>query len=132
MSIWNKIKRIDSTDENVAKFVFEKDNAVAEAVLYKYPTYEERTVICCSTQSGNLTSEQIVNLPVHVLAELKIDSDKIKDFKIMYVGNAKLNHENYRNAILALSVIYPKATVIRTMMHDYFYRKIHPHLETTE
>lgn len=45
-------KRIDSTDANVSKYVFDFGNAVAEAVLYKYPTYEERTVICCSTQSG--------------------------------------------------------------------------------
>lgn len=34
------------------KYVFEKENAVAEAVLYAYPNYEKRTVICCSTQSG--------------------------------------------------------------------------------
>ena len=46
------VKRIDSSDANVSKYVFDFDNAVAEAVLYKYPTYEERTVICCSTQSG--------------------------------------------------------------------------------
>lgn len=50
--MFNEIKIIDSSDTNVKKFVFEKENAVAEAVLYKYPTYEDRTVICCSTQSG--------------------------------------------------------------------------------
>ena len=47
-----QVKRIDSSDENVSKYVFDFGNAVAEAVLYKYPTYEDRTVICCSTQSG--------------------------------------------------------------------------------
>ena len=47
-----QVKRIDSSDENVSKYVFDFGNAVAEAVLYKYPTFEERTVICCSTQSG--------------------------------------------------------------------------------
>jgi 23S rRNA (adenine2503-C2)-methyltransferase len=50
--MFKNVKEIKSSDENVMKFVFEKDNAVAEAVLYKYPTYEDRTVICCSTQSG--------------------------------------------------------------------------------
>jgi len=50
--MWNDIKPIESSDTNVMKFVFTKDNAVAEAVLYKYPTYENRTVICCSTMSG--------------------------------------------------------------------------------
>lgn len=47
-----KTKRIDSSDKNVSKYVFYLGNTVAEAVLYKYNTYEERTVICCSTQSG--------------------------------------------------------------------------------
>lgn len=37
------VRRIDSSDENVSKYDF--DNAVAEAVLYKYPTYEERTAL---------------------------------------------------------------------------------------
>ena len=50
--MFKEVKTIQSSDENVMKFVFEKENAVAEAVLYKYPTYEDRTVICCSTQSG--------------------------------------------------------------------------------
>ena len=49
-----QVKRIDSSDENVSKYVFDFGNAVAEAVLYKYPTYGDRTVICCSTQSGYL------------------------------------------------------------------------------
>jgi 23S rRNA (adenine2503-C2)-methyltransferase len=52
MNIWNDIKRIDDEAEKVAKFVFTAETAVAEAVLYRYPTYRERTVICCSTQSG--------------------------------------------------------------------------------
>ena len=50
--MWNDITRIDDKAENVAKFVFTKDTAVAEAVLYRYPTYAKRTVICISTQSG--------------------------------------------------------------------------------
>ena len=47
-----QVKVIPSADANVNKFVFDFGDAVAEAVSYKYPTYEERTVICCSTQSG--------------------------------------------------------------------------------
>jgi len=50
--MWNDIKRVDDAAENVCKFVFTKGDAVAEAVLYRYPTYRERTVICISTQSG--------------------------------------------------------------------------------
>jgi 23S rRNA (adenine2503-C2)-methyltransferase len=51
--MFQDIKQIQSSDQNVAKFVFKNQTAVAEAVLYKYPTYEQRTVICCSTQSGS-------------------------------------------------------------------------------
>ena len=50
--MWNKIKRFDSSDTNVFKYVFTSDNAVAESVLYRYGSFEERTVICCSTMSG--------------------------------------------------------------------------------
>lgn len=49
---WNDIKRVDDHAERVTKFVFSNESAVAEAVLYRYPTYGERTVICISTQSG--------------------------------------------------------------------------------
>ena len=50
--MWDNIKRIDDEAENVCKFVYSNKNAVVESVLYKYPTYADRTVICCSTQSG--------------------------------------------------------------------------------
>ena len=50
--MWDDVQIIQSAHDNVAKYVFRKGNAVAESVLYKYPTYAERTVICCSTQSG--------------------------------------------------------------------------------
>jgi len=46
-SLWNNIRVVTSSDKNVLKYVFEKGDAVAESVLYKYPTYEERTVVCC-------------------------------------------------------------------------------------
>jgi len=32
---WKTTRCIPSSDENVFKYVFEKDNAVAESVLYK-------------------------------------------------------------------------------------------------
>jgi 23S rRNA (adenine2503-C2)-methyltransferase len=89
--MWDNIKRVDDAAENVAKFVFTKKDAVVESVLYKYPTYEERTVICCSTQSGcpvgcrfcgagdyfvrNLTAEEIVDQVRHsILASCEADT----------------------------------------------------------
>lgn len=91
---WPNIKRINSSDDNVAKFVFENGSSVAEAVLYKYPTYEDRTVICCSTQSGcpvgcrfcgagdkfvrSLTCDEIVAQPKYLLDQTGVDAEKIK------------------------------------------------------
>lgn len=42
---WNDVKRVDGGQGNVWKYVFEKGDAVAEAVLYRYPTFNDRTVI---------------------------------------------------------------------------------------
>ena len=41
-----------SSEGNVWKYVFTKQDMVAEAVLYKYNDFYERTVICCSVMSG--------------------------------------------------------------------------------
>lgn len=128
--MWNNIRDIQSTDANVMKFVFEKDNAVAEAVLYKYPTYEDRTVICCSTQSGcpvgcrfcgagdyfvrNLTAEEIVSQPNHLLAFKGIDASKIDKFQIMVMsmGEPLLNFKELRKAFEVLYCKYPKARLL--------------------
>ena len=73
---WNSFEKKLSSDENVCKYIFQKEDAIAEAVLYKYGSYEDRTVLCVSVQSGcpvgcsfcgtgstfvrNLTSQEIV------------------------------------------------------------------------
>ena len=101
-NLWGDIKTINSSDENVKKYVFTKNNAVAESVLYKYPTYSERTVICCSTQSGcpvgcrfcgagdnfvrSLTSEEISSQPIHLLNETGIDPKNIQRLQIMFMS----------------------------------------------
>lgn len=35
MANWKQIRKVTSSDENVLKYVFDTDSAVAEAVLYK-------------------------------------------------------------------------------------------------
>ena len=40
--IWEHVERLESAEGNVTKFVFTKPGAVAEAVLYRYPTYSAR------------------------------------------------------------------------------------------
>lgn len=125
-----KVKRIDSSDSNVSKYVYDFGNAVAEAVLYKYPTYEERTVICCSTQSGcpvgcrfcgsgdsfvrNLTSEEIVAQVQHLFTDRNIDPSQVKRLQIMFMsmGEPLLNLKNLIPALRTLYELYPNAALL--------------------
>lgn len=128
--MWNDIKEIKSSDENVSKFVFTKDNGVAEAVLYKYPTYEERTVICCSTQSGcpigcrfcgagdhfirSFKADEIVDQSVQMLESKGIDASKIEKFQIMFMsmGEPLLNLKELIPAMRKLHELYPQAALL--------------------
>ncbi len=125
-----KTTRVDSSDENVSKYVFDFGNAVAESVLYKYPTYEERTVICCSTQSGcpvgcrfcgagdafvrSLTGDEIVAQVDHLHADRNIDPAKVERCQIMFMsmGEPLLNLAGLSDAIEKLSAKYPKAALL--------------------
>lgn len=125
-----QVKRIDSSDENVSKYVFDFSNAVAEAVLYKYPTYEERTVICCSTQSGcpvgcrfcgagdafvrSLTGTEIVAQVQHLFDDRGIDPETVQRMQIMFMsmGEPLLNFKGLASAIRALYALYPKAALL--------------------
>jgi 23S rRNA (adenine2503-C2)-methyltransferase len=124
------VKRIDSTDSNVCKYVFDFGNAVAEAVLYKYPTYGERTVICCSTQSGcpigcrfcgsgdnfvrNLTDTEIVSQIMYVLQDKQIVAEYVNKLQIMFMsmGEPMLNFGNLDRAIRVLHDNYPRAQLL--------------------
>ncbi len=128
--MWNNIKKIDSSDTNVSKFVFTKNSAVAEAVLYKYPTYEERTVICCSTQSGcpvgcrfcgagdyfirSLTADEIISQPKYLLEQTNVDVSKIQRLQIMFMsmGEPMLNYNELNIALHELYKLYPNARLL--------------------
>lgn len=127
--MWNSIKQIQSSDKNVSKFVFEKDDSVVESVLYKYPTYEERTVICCSVQSGcpigcrfcgtgdyfvrNLTADEIVSQVQHCLDATGVEPNLIQRLQVMTMsmGEPMLNKE-LAKAIRILHEKYPKAALL--------------------
>ena len=135
--MWNNVRVIQSSNENVAKYVFEKADAVVESVLYKYPTYQDRTVICCSTQSGcpvgcrfcgtgdyfvrSLTENEIISQPIRLLQDTKVNPLTIKSLQIMFMsmGEPLLNlkalipslhklYALYRNARLLISTIGPR------------------------
>lgn len=130
---WHDIRVIDSADQNVKKFVFSVEGdrpAVAESVLYKYPTYEDRTVICCSTQSGcpvgcrfcgagdnfvrSLTTEEIVSQPVHLLESQAIDAERVERMQIMFMsmGEPLLNQRHLLPALRELYERYPDASLL--------------------
>jgi len=124
------IKRIDSTESDVCKFVFTTSEYVAESVLYKYPDYKTRTVICCSTMSGcpmgcrfcgagdyfikNLTGEQIVEQVDHSLQETKVDPSTIERLQIMFMsmGEPLLNKKGLVDALNILYRKYPNAALL--------------------
>jgi 23S rRNA (adenine2503-C2)-methyltransferase len=131
--VWENVKCIPSSDENVRKYVFTNEienGAVAEAVLYKYPTYEDRTVICCSTQSGcpvgcrfcgtgeffirSLTGDEIVAQVQHLFADRGIDQSKVKRTQIMFMsmGEPLLNKQGLTDALRKLYALYPTAALL--------------------
>jgi 23S rRNA (adenine2503-C2)-methyltransferase len=128
--MWKDIRIVRSSDENVLKYVFDTDTAVAESVLYKYPTYADRTVICCSTQSGcpigcrfcgagdyfarNLTIEEIVSQPVKLIEDTGIAASDMKRLQIMFMsmGEPMLNLKALIPALRQLYHKYPNAALL--------------------
>lgn len=125
-------KVFESSEGNVWKYVFTKDDMVAEAVLYRYGDFYERTVICCSTQSGcpvgckfcgtgnkfvrNLTHHEIIEQITTVLTDKNIMdvSEKGKRFQIMFMsmGEPLLNWDNVDEAIYLLNDMFPEAELL--------------------
>lgn len=129
-NMWNNIKVLESTDKNVHKYVFEKPGTIVESVLYKYPTYEDRTVICCSTQCGcnvgcrfcgtgeyfvrSLTDEEIVSQPVKCIEDTGVKASDMKRLQIMFMsmGEPLLNKTAVISAIKKLHKLYPHAALL--------------------
>lgn len=143
MNNWTKINVVESYDSDVKKYVFSKDDAVAESVLYRYPNYETRTVICCSTQSGcpvgcrfcgagdyfvrSLTADEIFDQPERLLADTLISPSDIQRLQIMFMsmGEPLLNLKALVPAIERLYAAYPQAALlISTSAPRVDYRKV--------
>jgi len=128
--MWTDVKKISSANEHVFKYVFEKSNAVAESVLYKYPTFEVRTVICCSTMSGcpvgcrfcgagdnfvrSLNAGEIFSQPKKLLEETQVKVEDINRLQIMFMsmGEPLLNMRELAKACKMLHAAYPKAKLL--------------------
>lgn len=128
--IWDKVTCISGDDENVYKYVFEKSTGAVESVLYKYPTFNDRTVVCCSTQSGcpvgcrfcgagdsfvrSLIADEIVSQTKYLFADKNIQADQIKKFAIMFMsmGEPLLNLKEVVPAIRQLNQLYSNAALL--------------------
>lgn len=131
-----EVKVFEGKNPNVKKYVFLKDDSVYEAVVYKYPEYKERTVICCSVMSGcpvgcvfcgtgkrfvrNLNNTEIVEQIQYILEKEEITSyvQDINKFQIMFMsmGEPMLNWEQVEKAIYELNTLYPNAQLLLSTM----------------
>lgn len=127
-----KTRIFESSDTNVKKFVFEWKNpkAIAETVLYRYGSYQKRTVICCSVQSGcpvgcsfcgtgkffvrNLSANEIVQQVESALSTIDCDMKDIDKFQIMFMsmGEPFCNYTSLELAIKTLNKEYPNAQLL--------------------
>lgn len=125
-------KVFESSEGNVWKYVFTKEDMVAEAVLYRYNDFYKRTVICCSTMSGcpvgckfcgtgnkfvrNLTASEIFEQITTVLKDKNIEDVDFrgKRFQIMFMsmGEPLLNWDEVERAIEYLHAVYPHAELL--------------------
>lgn len=142
----NKFQKLESTEGNVWKYIYECEDAIAEAVLYKYGSFQKRTVICCSTMSGcpvgctfcgtgkkfvrNLKAEEIVYQIDAILKDQYINNiNSIERFQIMFMsmGEPMLNWDETEKAIRILHNNYPNAELLLSTMgidNDEVFSKI--------
>jgi len=124
----------DTVTKHVFTFPGERE-AVVESVLYRYPDFKTRTVICCSVQSGcpigctfcgtgrffirNLTAAEIVEQPMTLLREVvNCNPADIGRLQIMFMsmGEPGFNLVNLCEAIQILHREYPNASLLVSTM----------------
>lgn len=127
--MWNSIEELQSSDTDVKKYIFKKDDAIAEAVLYKYGTYEERTVMCISTQTGcemgctfcgtgkffgrDLTAAEIQSQVNHMMiAHPEIVTSKNIQIMVMSMGEPLMNMLHLERAFQYFDKHYPIAKLL--------------------
>lgn len=128
--MWDSIRTIPDEAEHVTKYVFSRSDAVAEAVLYRYPDFRTRTVICCSSQSGcpvgcrfcgagdyfvrSLTAEEIVSQVARCLEDVDCPPEEMGRLQIMFMsmGEPLLNLKELAPAIKRLHEQYPAAALL--------------------
>lgn len=130
--LFTKCQVFAGKENNVWKYVFESDNAVVEAVLYRYEDFYKRTVICCSVMSGcpvgctfcgtgkqyirPLSHGEIVEQIQRILKDKDIQDINYRGerFQIMFMsmGEPMLNWDSVKRAINELNTLYPRAELL--------------------
>jgi 23S rRNA (adenine2503-C2)-methyltransferase len=128
--MFDDVKVIQSAEGNVAKYVFTNERGVAESVLYRYPDYESRTVICCSTMSGcpvgcrfcgagdhfvrGFNADEIVEQVDRCIEDTGVDPLIMKRLQIMFMsmGEPLLNKPGMMGALRYLAREYPNAALL--------------------
>lgn len=127
---WLSIEELNSSDTDVKKYIFKKEDAIAEAVLYKYGEYNKRTVMCISTQTGcemgctfcgtgkffgrDLTRLEIISQVDHMIEDNQINPKEVETMQIMVMsmGEPVLNSANLHDAFAQFSRVYPSARLL--------------------
>ena len=130
VGLFDNVKTIDSEEGNVRKYVFTSESAVAESVLYKYPDYKSRTVICCSTMSGcpvgcrfcgagdyfarNLNACEIVEQVDRCIKDTGVNPADMGRLQIMFMsmGEPLLNGKSLQSALRILYEKHPNAALL--------------------
>lgn len=140
--MFDKIQVFQGENPDVWKYVFEKDDICVEAVLYRYESFEKRTVLCVSVQSGcpvgctfcgtgknfirNLTAEEIQFQVDYVIGEVEKQyilpngesgvtlNGVCEKLQIMFMsmGEPMLNWPNVKASLWKLSQGYPNADLL--------------------
>lgn len=141
--MFDDVKVIPSKEGNVQKYVFTSPSGVFEAVLYRYPDYETRTVICCSTMSGcpvgcrfcgagdhfvrSASAAEIVAQVKRCIDDTGLEAWEIDRLQIMFMsmGEPLLNNHSLSDAIVDLHEMYPRAALlVSTIGPRIDYKKI--------
>ena len=150
------MKVFESSEGSVWKYVFdtEFEGAITEAVLYRYGSFEERTVLCISVQSGcpvgctfcgtgnkfirNLNAAEIVDQVRRVFQDNGIDEDinsRCAKLQIMFMsmGEPFMNYMNVDAAIQILHTHYPDADLlVSTIAPNAVWRYGHAFIELSK
>lgn len=120
----------ESKNGNVKKYIYEDDTALVETVIYKYPDYRTRTVICVSVQSGcavgcvfcgtgkkflrDLTAQEIVLQVRDTFEREGVVTSESERVQIMFMsmGEPAHNATEVIRAIEILDKVYPNAELL--------------------